>query len=338
MPRRCGDDDVERGTVAGDLLGAAGQDFDSRVTGRQDRPHPFVGLDGGHVRHPFGQEAGEDSGARPDLEDVRGSLRQQPIEGFGRRTGPKPVVVVGHGAEGPAQDGGGLVLAHAANLARFGAIGRRAVGGSSRPTQREAGGGVTLRSPDGRRDKVISQRGSGAAVAHHLAKVRVAGSNPVFRSNVAGQGRVFQTPTALSPTSQQSRPPEAHSLRLTAVSNRRGPSDEFRKKHHVLVLVILAQLVEEQLAPRLPQEVSGLQLRSGDTAALANRCRRSRRRRDLSTRFVGNDSRDLVFTGRGCCVWSLPLALSGSMCFLVCGSFVSDLHLDSLFEIIDVPR
>ena len=30
---------------------------------------------------------------------------------------------------------------------------------------------------------MIAQRGSGAAVAHHLAKVRVAGSNPVFRSN-----------------------------------------------------------------------------------------------------------------------------------------------------------
>ncbi len=29
---------------------------------------------------------------------------------------------------------------------------------------------------------MVSQRGSGAAVAHHLAKVRVAGSNPVFRS------------------------------------------------------------------------------------------------------------------------------------------------------------
>ncbi len=34
----------------------------------------------------------------------------------------------------------------------------------------------------GQRDKVMSARGSGAVVAHHLAKVRVAGSNPVFRS------------------------------------------------------------------------------------------------------------------------------------------------------------
>src|SRR5580704_12407007 len=32
-------------------------------------------------------------------------------------------------------------------------------------------------------------RGSGAVVAHHLAKVRVAGSNPVFRSIVAVQRR-----------------------------------------------------------------------------------------------------------------------------------------------------
>src|SRR5580700_11216782 len=41
----------------------------------------------------------------------------------------------------------------------------------------------------GWRDRVIPQRGSGAAVAHHLAKVRVAGSNPVFRSITAGQRR-----------------------------------------------------------------------------------------------------------------------------------------------------
>ena len=115
---------------------------DSRVTGRQDRPHPFVGLDGGHVRHPFGQEPGEDSGARPDLEDVRGSLRQQPIEGFGRRTGPKPVVVVGHGAEGPAQDGGGLVLAHAAEFSEVRSdrsAGRRWVFSAPRNGRPEAG-------------------------------------------------------------------------------------------------------------------------------------------------------------------------------------------------------
>ena len=60
----------------------AGQDLDPRVTGRQDGPHPFVGLDGGHVRDPFGQEAGEDAGARPDLEDIGRSLREQPVEGF----------------------------------------------------------------------------------------------------------------------------------------------------------------------------------------------------------------------------------------------------------------
>ena len=44
----------------------------------------------------------------------------------------------------------------------------------------------------GRRDRMVLQRGSGAAVAHHLAKVRVAGSNPVFRSIPAGQGWSFK--------------------------------------------------------------------------------------------------------------------------------------------------
>ena len=34
---------------------------------------------------------------------------------------------------------------------------------------------------------------------HHLAKVRVAGSNPVFRSNGARSGPVFKPPTALTP-------------------------------------------------------------------------------------------------------------------------------------------
>jgi|SRR5580704_9980332 hypothetical protein len=32
---------------------------------------------------------------------------------------------------------------------------------------------------------------------HHLAKVRVAGSNPVFRSILAGQGVFFSTPLVL---------------------------------------------------------------------------------------------------------------------------------------------
>jgi len=58
----------------------------------------------------------------------------------------------------------------------------------------------------------------------------------------------------------------------------------------------------------------------------------------LSRRFVENDSRDLVVTGRACCVWSLRLALSSCMSFLVCGSFVSDLHLVPFFEIFGVPR
>jgi hypothetical protein len=45
-----------------------------------------------------------------------------------------------------------------------------------------------------------------------------------------------------------------------------------------------------------------------------------------TTRFVGNDSGNLIVTGRACCVWGLRLTLSGCMSFLVCGSFVSDLH------------
>jgi len=46
----------------------------------------------------------------------------------------------------------------------------------------------------------------------------------------------------------------------------------------------------------------------------------------LSTRFLRNDSGDLVITGRACCVWSLRLAFSGFVSFFVGRSLVGDLH------------
>ena len=78
------------------------------------------------------------------------------------------------------------------NLARLRGPVTESPAGLVGATNVPAGSGIVAPLPWRRRDKVGAQRGSGAAVAHHLAKVRVAGSNPVFRSIVAGE-RPFST-------------------------------------------------------------------------------------------------------------------------------------------------
>jgi integrase len=80
------------------------------------------------------------------------------------------------------------------------------------------------------RDTVVAQRGSGAVVAHHLAKVRVAGSNPVFRSRKSpaqsGIGTATAANACLRSTIQlyyrsMSRPRKASKSHAKAAEDRR---------------------------------------------------------------------------------------------------------------------
>ena len=159
---------------AGTHVGAGGR-------GAEHGAHAFVGLDGGHVTDPLGEEPGQDAGARADFEGVGRVGGQQPVERLGRRPRAEPVVLAGDGTEGAAQHGGVLVLAHVRNLPE----GRRddPVRRVLRRLNQQVSRAVACH-PVGQigRDRVVVPRGSGAVVAHHLAKVRVAGSNPVFRS------------------------------------------------------------------------------------------------------------------------------------------------------------
>ena len=78
----------------------------------------------------------------PEFESVRGPVGKEPVQRFCRRPGPEPVVLAGHGTEGPAEFGRGLVLAHEAQSSEDGAIARRRrpeVDGS-RARSRQAGG------------------------------------------------------------------------------------------------------------------------------------------------------------------------------------------------------
>ena len=113
VPGRLGDDHVHGRVGGGNLLGAAGENFQVGLTGGQHGAHPIVGLDGGDTGHPLGQEPREDAGAGADLEDVRRALGDQPVERLARRPGSEQVVLVRDLSEGSAQDGRGLVLVHA---------------------------------------------------------------------------------------------------------------------------------------------------------------------------------------------------------------------------------
>ena len=66
----------------------------------------------GDVRDTLGELAGEEAGAGADLEGVGCAGGEEPVEGVLRRGGAKPVVVVGHRAEGLGEDCRGLVLLH----------------------------------------------------------------------------------------------------------------------------------------------------------------------------------------------------------------------------------
>jgi hypothetical protein len=68
---------------------------------------------------------------------------------------------------------------------------------------------------------MVAQRGSGAVVAHHLAKVRVAGSNPVFRS--IGAGQKSDATSASPPTAAGT---EAHHALAVGILLERHVTDE----------------------------------------------------------------------------------------------------------------
>jgi hypothetical protein len=181
VPCRGDDDGMDAGVGGGKCFGPPGQNLHARRLGKEC-PHTIVRLDGRDVEDPLRQQARQDAGAGADFQDFCRSVGEQPIERFGRRPGTEPVVLRGDFTEGIAQDLRGLVLAHEPQ--------------STHPPVRPASGIpieianrgaiLSLQSTAGGRDKVVLLRGSGAAVAHHLAKVRVAGSNPVFRSKSAG--------------------------------------------------------------------------------------------------------------------------------------------------------
>ena len=81
-----GDDDVEGGGVGGDLLGLAGEELDPGIGSGQDGAHAVIGLDGGEMVDPFGQQAREDARAGTDLEDIRRILGKQPVDCLTRRS------------------------------------------------------------------------------------------------------------------------------------------------------------------------------------------------------------------------------------------------------------